>query len=304
MAELVEFDGKPLKPKAARLLGLLDPEDGTGSGSWTWSNSEDTVATPLPDKREDSMPAASFEGTLTPASPVSFTADTIDLDHQRESTGTTLGSSGWKPDWPEPDDEYVDAMLRQRPHQPNEGFAMRHGQRGRSTLADSVMEDDPLAVWEQMAALPRSSAVPRGATNVWARRHGFMLPWDMLFVVQWVASLALTFGFFRLVYPLIRASDTAGPLRLAAWGISLLTIIAIPTALVLSVIASLVDTEAAEVRASGMPRDMYYVQTWGVPAIDPMSSVCRVCQVSASVTTRHCKRCNKCVAGTTTTASG
>ncbi|KAJ2830158.1 hypothetical protein IWW50_000441 [Coemansia erecta] len=146
---------------------------------------------------------------------------------------------------------------------------------------------DPLHVWRSEALLPQLAGIPRGATNAWRRRRGLQLPWDPLFVLQWSAALALCSSYAVLVRPLAARALHADPLGGGpALG-------AIALALCASVVTSALDPQAPSARRSR--RDLWFQQAWGLPSIDARGE-CRVCCVRALPGTRHCKRCNKCVA--------
>ncbi|KAJ2789231.1 hypothetical protein H4R20_007217, partial [Coemansia guatemalensis] len=52
-------------------------------------------------------------------------------------------------------------------------------------------------------------------------------------------------------------------------------IVAIAMALVGNIITSLIDPQAPETAAAGIARNLYYQQKVGVPAIDPLTRICR-----------------------------
>ncbi|KAJ2726082.1 hypothetical protein GGI07_000865 [Coemansia sp. Benny D115] len=170
-------------------------------------------------------------------------------------------SSQWVPDWPEPDDDHVMALLRRRPS----GLALDLGRP--SSISSSI--DDPLTVWPREALVLQASGVPRGATNLWLRRHAWQLPLDPLFVAQWALSSTLSISYMIGVRPLAVAADSAGVTGHTSAFVSVLGYTAIFSAHALSLAASIVDPQAPEVLAQQMPRNPNYVQTWGVPVIDP-----------------------------------
>ncbi|KAJ2710332.1 hypothetical protein H4R19_003797 [Coemansia spiralis] len=269
-----------LTPKAARLLGLASPRESRncdgGSGyprrrSFSSSRSDSSSGTGDGLTGGDQAQAL----LLTPVS----------LRSVDSSTGSgSSGGSTWVPDWPEPDDEYVETMMmKRRP-------AVQAARRSRSASGD------PLAVWHQPAALPRMAGVPAGATNAWRRRHGLQWPLDPLLVAQWAASLGLSGGYFALVRPLSQLALGARTAHPAFRALDIVGAVAVVAALVLSAVTSLVDPQAPEAADGAATRDLCYQQRWGAPAIDPQTLVCRVCCVQTRPATRHCKRCNKCVA--------
>ncbi|PIA17159.1 hypothetical protein COEREDRAFT_80846 [Coemansia reversa NRRL 1564] len=273
-ADLV--DTSRLKPKAARLLGLVSPESQQRRRQRKWR--------PLLQDCEDSLGESDDSGVehglvdqsqlLTPTSLRS--EDSRSTEHQKPAP--------WVPDWQEPDDEYVEAMLQRRP-------LVYHSQSRRSD------GDDLLTVWKQVAVLPQMSGVPSGATNAWQRRHGLHLPLDPLFILQWIVSLMLSGGYFALVRPLstiaLEHSAQRGAVARVVDGFG---VVAIAMALMGNIITSLIDPQAPETAAAGIARNMYYQQKVGVPVIDPLTRICRVCCVAAKPDTRHCKRCGKCIA--------
>ncbi|KAJ2784855.1 hypothetical protein H4R18_000889 [Coemansia javaensis] len=235
------MDPPRLKPKAARVLGLAADDAAIDYGGMR------TAA-------------------AAPLTPVSL--------RSVDSGGGGGGGSTWVPDWPEPDDGYVAALMQQR--------------RGPGRRSSGGGAEDPLAVWHAEAVLPARAGVPAGATNAWRRRHGLQRPLDPLLVAQWGVSLALAAGYFALVRPLAALAQGGGGAAESA---------AVVAALALSLATSAIDPQAPEAAPGrAPPRDLHFQQQWGAPAIDAATGVCRVCRVAAQPRTRHCKRCNKCVA--------
>ncbi|KAJ2756900.1 hypothetical protein GGI19_000488 [Coemansia pectinata] len=257
-----------VRPKAAKLLGL---ESSTAALSlWpataTSTTSGTGVAKALSKMQYDEDDARG-PLLLTPTSPMSETGET--------------GASRWVPEWPEPDAAYVESLMRRRP-------APTTPPQHQTLDVVTTDLDDPLVVWQQVTRLPAVSGIPRGADNLWYRTHGLHLPVDPLFVAQWTGAVLLTGGYIALVRPLVSYNPQATAINIAGAVVTTLSH-------ALSLAASAIDTQAPETR--GSTRDIYFKQTWGVPVIDPTTGVCRVCCVQAGPGTRHCKRCNKCVAG-------
>ncbi|KAJ2786052.1 hypothetical protein GGI15_001719 [Coemansia interrupta] len=289
-AEYLELGAVKVRPKAARLLGLVTPTSAsspwpsdTPKPSGVPAKRSNSFSQRLLDTAPDSSSSSSLHEPLTPQSPISNTP-------LSESPELSSKASQWVPDWPEPDAEYVD-MLRLRRASPAMPLAEPRD-------AEHVLAvDDPLVVWQQVARLPRCAGMPRDATNRWVRRRGWQLPVDPLFATQWAVSLTLSLGYFALLRPLGGAADAV------VGGIARASVVAwlgagcILAAHFFALVASWVDPEAPEVRARAVERNLYYKQTWGVPVVDPATSMCRVCRVHARPHTRHCKRCNKCVLG-------
>ncbi|KAJ1796142.1 hypothetical protein LPJ59_003928 [Coemansia sp. RSA 2399] len=244
------------------------------------------------------------------------------------SPGTTLASSNscrsdttlasnWTPDWPEPDNEYVEAMMRRRSllHPSSFGHQMHQRRLEDTHTACNPEDDDPLVVWKQLAQLPPISGVPRGATNEWFRRNGLQWPLDPYFVAHWGVSSVLGAGFFLFIRPLAAMSLAAaadltnqrgdvglpetdlGSIMLFVDRLGIFFIVA---SLLMSLVTSSIDpamiAASDKAPASKPHRDPYYQQEWGQPAIDYQTLQCRVCCTAAQPLTRHCKRCNKCVA--------
>ncbi|KAJ2362979.1 hypothetical protein IW150_006862, partial [Coemansia sp. RSA 2607] len=273
-AEYVELSVK-VQPKAARLLGLATPTD---ASPWSLEPS----APPLRNTRSSSLDQRLLDTTPTPDDSLHHPL-TPQSPHPTTPAESPLRAkeSRWTPDWPEPD-EYAEIRRRTSP--------FWHSADARAHV---LAPDDPLVVWHQEARLPGCSGVPRGATNRWIRRRGWQLPVDPFFATQWAFSLTLSLGYLVLLRPLSNAAD-----------ISMGSIVPVPTwlgslCILLSHIASFftswINPEAAQSRLGSSERNLYYKQTWGVPTVDPMTSVCRVCCVTVENRTRHCKRCNKCV---------
>ncbi|KAJ2602687.1 hypothetical protein GGF39_000565 [Coemansia sp. RSA 1721] len=255
---------RTIKPKAARLLGLVTP---TGSAA-PWSL--DTTRTDDVDTRRQSSDdnASMLEpdmqqqvhGPLTPQSPDSGNGQTrLFLD--TPSVTPASKPSRWTPDWPEPDAEYVEAMMRRRPSMP----PYRQG-----LLANSDL-DDPLVVWQREALLNELPGIPKNATNKWIRYHGWQLPLDSYFVIQWVGSLTLTSGYFVILRPLAYSASS-----IAMFGhmkiIDYLGMFWIASSYLLNIYTSLKDPKDPEVSEQIADRNLYYKQIWGVPVIDPMSA--------------------------------
>ncbi|KAI9506388.1 DHHC palmitoyltransferase-domain-containing protein [Coemansia spiralis] len=198
--------------------------------------------------------------------------------------------SKWTPDWPEPDNEYVEAMMRRRPLLlPASKYQTRQQ---RSDSANTI--DDPLVVWQQPAMLPQIAGVPRGATNSWLRTSGLQPPYDPYFIAQWILALMLSAGYFALIRPIsIAAIEALDPKTAIADHLSTLLIL---SSHIMSLVTSAVDPQASEAKTTQHARDPYYQQEWGQPAINYRTQLCRVCCVTAQPATRHCKRCNKCIA--------
>ncbi|KAJ1718451.1 hypothetical protein LPJ53_006513, partial [Coemansia erecta] len=165
--EYLELGAAKVRPKAARLLGLVTPT----SASSPWPTDTPKASQTL-GKRSDSFSQRLLDTApedealsqpLTPQSPLSDTP-------LAESPVPSAKVSRWVPDWPEPDAEYVE-MLRRRasptlPLADTPGIAQQH----------VLAVDDPLVVWHQEARLTRCAGMPQGATNRWVRHHGWQLP--------------------------------------------------------------------------------------------------------------------------------
>ncbi|KAJ2081998.1 hypothetical protein H4R24_001914 [Coemansia sp. RSA 988] len=270
------LDTSRLKPKAARLLGLVSPETQQRRRRRQYQSSLQDREDSLRDSEDYGIDNTLVDQTLL-LTPTSLRSeDSRSTEHQKPTT--------WVPDWHEPDDEYVEAMLQRRPLV---GYYQNSGNGG----------DDLLTVWQQVSILPQMSGVPNGATNAWKRRHGLHLPLDALFILQWIVSLILSSGYFALVRPLAKmALEYSAQRSTVAQFVDGIGIVAIAMALMGNIITSLIDPQAPETAAAGIPRNLYYQQKMGVPAIDPLTRICRVCCVATKPDTRHCKRCGKCIA--------
>ncbi|KAJ2870157.1 hypothetical protein FB639_004663, partial [Coemansia asiatica] len=264
--DYMETRPKGIKPKAARLLGLVSPNDSAVPWSLDTSganendirresNSSETI--PLGANRQQvNLP-------LTPQSPESANSETrVFLDTPLSPTLANKPSR-WTPDWPEPDVEYVEAMMRRRSSMP----LYRQG-----LLANSD-PDDPLVVWQREALLNELPGIPKNATNKWIRYHGWQLPWDFYFVVQWLGSLLLTSGYFALLRPLAYYTDDIGISANYFRILDYLGIFWIISSHLLSIFTSFKDPQAPEVSEQITDRNLYYKQIWGVPVIDPMTGI-------------------------------
>ncbi|KAJ1956623.1 hypothetical protein GGI12_005260, partial [Dipsacomyces acuminosporus] len=183
-----------LQPKAAKLLGLSSAS--SSFASLTWSPNASTVVSPdahtvdvfadapIPDVDDD------YE-EYSPMTPL-----TSVLDSDRTPAARDVGASKWTPDWPEPDDDYIENMMRRRPALLQQEELVElvplHNQDSRSigelggpvpsrllkgsaafissttdkNIVDNDEDDeDPLTVYKQIARVPKSEGVPANATN-------------------------------------------------------------------------------------------------------------------------------------------
>ncbi|KAJ1795621.1 hypothetical protein LPJ75_007400, partial [Coemansia sp. RSA 2598] len=163
--------------------------------------------------------------------------------------------SRWTPDWPEPGAEYVEAMMRRRSSMP----LYRQG------LLAGGDSDDPLVVWQREALLNELPGIPKNATNKWIRYHGWQLPLDPYFVVQWLGSLALTSGYLALLRPLVYSAEATGVSNGVFRFLDVLGMFWIVSSHLLSIYTSLKDPQAPEVSEQMADRNLYYQQIWGVP---------------------------------------
>ncbi|KAJ1854709.1 hypothetical protein GGH12_001682 [Coemansia sp. RSA 1822] len=138
--------------------------------------------------------------------------------------------------------------------------------------------------------VPEAPSVPVGATVFWARRHGFQRPWDPLFALHCAATATLAGGFTLALALHVHADGSV------AWAVVLggeVLLLAVALALDAAVILRNVEARGARAQA----RNGAYEFRRGVAVVDAVSSECGVCCVRAKLGTRHCKLCNKCVAG-------
>ncbi|KAJ1672795.1 hypothetical protein EV182_006487, partial [Spiromyces aspiralis] len=152
--------------------------------------------------------------------------------------------------------------------------------------------------WDAPAPMLLSAGVPKDATMAWLRPHGFALPLDPLFVIQWVGFFAMGVGAVTGLRLALGELVTAE--AMPAYSPGILYLVVVP-GLALSMLASawtsLVDTQDPVARSSPHARNVAQTLQWGETVIDSCSQVCRVCSVRVDDTTYHCKRCNKCVIG-------
>ncbi|KAJ2252833.1 hypothetical protein GGH98_002860, partial [Coemansia sp. RSA 454] len=138
--------------------------------------------------------------------------------------------------------------------------------------------------------IPEASSVPAGTTVFWARRHGFQWPWDPLFALHCAATVMLAGGFTLALALHVHADGSR------AWAMVLGSeVLLLAVALALDAAVILRNVEAREAQAQA--RNGAYEFRRGVAVIDVVSSECGVCCMRAKIGTRHCKLCNKCVAG-------
>ncbi|KAJ1836579.1 hypothetical protein LPJ63_000221 [Coemansia sp. RSA 2711] len=151
-------------------------------------------------------------------------------------------------------------------------------------------DSDASTLVARAALVPAAPSVPRGATVFWARRHGLQRPWDPLFVVH-CGGVAVLGGALTAALALhVRGGGGAAWRAVLGAQAALLA-----AALALDAAVVLRDVEAPAAR--GSLRNGAYEFRRGLPAVDAAAAVCRVCCAPAKPATRHCKLCNKCVAG-------
>ncbi|KAJ2823465.1 hypothetical protein IWW50_003771 [Coemansia erecta] len=156
--------------------------------------------------------------------------------------------------------------------------------------ADGVLAASDASTLVAERRVPGAPSVPAGATVFWARRHGLQWPWDPLFAVHCAATAVLAGVFTAALALHVHAGGgVAWRVVLGAEAALLAAVLALDAAVVLR------DVEAREARAHA--RNGAYEFRRGVAAISVESGECGVCCVRAKPGTRHCKLCNKCVAG-------
>ncbi|KAJ1728055.1 hypothetical protein LPJ61_004244 [Coemansia biformis] len=253
-----------LRPKAARLLGLASPNGSDQCEEAPECSARRSFGSISDGGDEDDSSGQAGSDHVLLLTPVSLRS--VDSSESRVRSGTT-----WVPDWPEPDDEYVEAMMQRRP------VVWYPGRDACRTVGRAGI-DDPLTVWHQPAVLPRMAGIPPDATNAWRRRHGLQWPLDPLLVAQWMVALTLSAGYAAFVRPLsvlALADNAANPVLRVLDVIGTVSIVA---ALALSLATSAVDPQAPETLARDVPRNLYFQQQWGAPAIDPLTRpVYRAC---------------------------
>jgi len=142
------------------------------------------------------------------------------------------------------------------------------------------------------AATQQAVTPPLSPNEVYPKRmHAFSRPFEAYFVTHWFLML-----FFQVSFPLY-------VLQLLPDGFFVRVIIgAVFQVLVICSMVTAVwvgtrDNEDECVKRANRPPDTSYVMRKGMSVIDRRTGMCRVCCVEVDFTTRHCKRCNKCVAG-------
>ncbi|KAJ1780109.1 hypothetical protein LPJ54_000405, partial [Coemansia sp. RSA 1824] len=156
--------------------------------------------------------------------------------------------------------------------------------------ADGMLAASDTSTLVAERRVPEASSVPAGATVFWARRHGFQWPWDPLFALHCAATVMLAGGFTLALALHVHADGSR------AWAMVLGgEVLLLAVALALDAAVILRNVEACEAQAQA--RNGAYEFRRGVAVIDVVSSECGMCCMRAKIGTRHCKLCNKCVAG-------
>ncbi|KAJ1995436.1 hypothetical protein GGI25_002449 [Coemansia spiralis] len=176
---------------------------------------------------------------------------------------------------------------------------------GRSGFSISTPARSP-ALQAVVQLVPAAASVPKGATIFWLRKHGFIRPWDPLFVIHWFITAIIV---AMLNIALVLYLQVAEPESASNWHIILgIEVSMAVVAIALGVTVTVRDVEAPETRATASAqtalagerifgRNPNYVFERGVPAVNAATSTCQICSVFVNPGTRHCKLCNKCVAG-------
>ncbi|KAJ1911477.1 hypothetical protein IWQ60_010113 [Tieghemiomyces parasiticus] len=125
----------------------------------------------------------------------------------------------------------------------------------------------------------------------WQRRHGFQPPYHPYFFIQWTFCVLIFFGEFLYSARFIdRTTRAFVAVYVVGIGISL-------TTGVLNLLASYINPTDPVVTRTSVPRNLVYRMVPGILVNNLSTGVCDVCQVQVAFTTRHCKRCNRCVSG-------
>jgi len=124
--------------------------------------------------------------------------------------------------------------------------------------------------------------------NNWRRINACQRPIDISMIFLWVVWFIAVIGFYSFVsffFP------TVNQIIVCIFA-GLLTCIQLATTLYIM----FVETQDPVIQQQNKPRNLDYVKEMGVPVIGP-DNFCHICQVTVERKTRHCKPCNKCVAG-------
>ncbi|KAI9282580.1 hypothetical protein BY458DRAFT_125361 [Sporodiniella umbellata] len=141
--------------------------------------------------------------------------------------------------------------------------------------------------------------------NDWYRKHGYSLPLDTYFLIQWTSLLLLDFAFFGFLTRFITNNSAQATLEETythwvpesiweTWNSRLMLLLSLLVK-ILSVITSCIDTEDIVVKEQQVSRSQTFVKQFGIPVIDGRTNICGICRVKVPKSTRHCKLCNKCV---------
>ncbi|KAJ1656680.1 hypothetical protein IWQ61_003796 [Dispira simplex] len=124
----------------------------------------------------------------------------------------------------------------------------------------------------------------------WYRKHGFHPPFHPYLFVQWSLCVVVFFAEFLFQGRFITSSTTFIITYVVGITISLATG-------VFNLLTSWLDPTDPVVTAAQMPRNLTYQMVPGILVNNLTTGECGICQVKTEFMTRHCKRCNRCVAG-------
>jgi len=141
-------------------------------------------------------------------------------------------------------------------------------------------------------AVEYDATPPASPTVMYPKRaHSFSRPFEGYFIMMWFVML-----FFQVSFPLyvLQLLPDGFFVRVALGSLFQFFVV---LSMVTAVWVGTRDTEDEVVKHSQVKPDLTYIMRKGVPVIDRRSGICRVCCVEVDFSTRHCKRCNKCIAG-------
>jgi len=124
--------------------------------------------------------------------------------------------------------------------------------------------------------------------NNWRRINACQRPIDISMIFLWITWFIAVIGFFSFVSFFFPTPNQIAVCIFAG----LLSCIQLATTLYIM----FVETQDPVIQQQNKPRNLDYVKEMGVPVIGP-DNFCHICQVTVERKTRHCKPCNKCVAG-------
>lgn len=128
--------------------------------------------------------------------------------------------------------------------------------------------------------------------NDWYRKHGYSLPLDTYFILQWISLIILDICFFGFLAQFVSSYESHHDTIKAEWNefqnwvenplMTWNTLVMFGLSLVvkiLSVTTSMIDTEDEIVKKQQIPRSQTYLKRFGMPVVDSFTGICNICRV-------------------------